>query len=72
MNVIIFDNGSGGVGIITPSPKYLASLMGANQITEMGAIALIALKDAPNNAVYEIIDDSTLPWDKPRELWRWE
>lgn len=60
MQVIIFDNGSGGVGIITPALK--------SGLT----IEQVAAKDVPTGADFEIVNDSTLPWDKPRELWTWE
>ena len=59
MQVIIFDNGSGGVGIITPAPK--------SELT----IEQVAAKDVPNGAAFEIVDDSILPWDEPRETWEW-
>ena len=59
MQVIIFDNGLGGVGIITPAPN--------SGLT----IDQVAAKDVPNGAAYEIVDDSVLPWDEPRELWEW-
>lgn len=59
MQVIIFDNGLGGVGIITPAPK--------SGLT----IEQVAAKDVPGGAAFEIVDDSTLPWDKPRETWEW-
>jgi len=60
MQVIIFDNGLGGVDIITPAPK--------NELT----IEQLADKRVPSGASFEIVDDSTLPWGKPRELWVWE
>ena len=59
MQVIIFDNGN-GVSIITKAPKSSKTL------------EEIAVKSVPNGASWEIVDDSTLPWDKPRELWTWE
>ena len=59
MQVIIFDNGNGGVGIITPAPK--------SRLT----IEQVAAKDVPNGAAFEIVDGDTLPWDKPRDLWGW-
>ena len=59
MQVIIFDNGQGGVGIITPAPK--------SGLT----VEEIAAKDVPSGQAYEIVDDSILPWDQPRETWEW-
>ena len=58
MKVIIFDNGN-GVSVITPAPN---SDLTAEQV---------AAKDVPNGAAFEIVDDSILPWDKPRETWEW-
>ena len=62
MQVIIFDNGQGGVGIITPTAEWL----------EQGkTVEQCAAKDVPQGAAYEIVDDSILPWDQPRETWEW-
>jgi len=64
MDVIIFDKTNDsdptGVGVITPVLK--------SGLT----IEEIAAKDVPNGAAYEIVDDSVLPLDNPRELWEWE
>lgn len=59
MQVIIYPNDEDGVSIITPSPK--------SELT----IDEIAAKDVPDGKPFEIINDSILPWDKPRESWEW-
>jgi len=98
MDVIIFNNGSGGVSVLRPAPKYLNELTAKG---DSGPISTIALMDVPviltqngfingkavfigdlvkrseaanltfNEVAYEIVDDSTLPTDKPRDLWGW-
>jgi len=63
MDVIIFDKSGDsdptGVGIISPSPSWKGTL------DELAAEVL-------QGQSYEIVDNSTLPKDKPRELWVWE
>jgi hypothetical protein len=59
MQVIIFPNDEGGVSIITPAPNSGFT------------IEEVAAMDVPNGKPFEIVDDSTLPWDKPRALWEW-
>ena len=63
MQVIIFDNGS-GVSVISGF---------TSDVTDLDAhiAELKSRGDVPLNAAYEIVDDSTLPWDKPRDFWEW-
>lgn len=60
MDVIIFPTDDGGVAVIAPSPKATLTMEER------------AAKFVPDGKPFEIVDDSILPWDKPRELWEWE
>jgi len=66
MNVIIFDKTADSdptdVGVINAAPKWLAEGHTIDELVHL----------VPNGAAYEIVDDSVLPHDKPRELWTWE
>lgn len=59
MQVIIYDNGVNGVGIITPV------LNNGKTIEE------IAAKSVPTGADFEIVDDSTISTDIPNEFMEW-
>jgi len=50
MKVIIYTNESGGVSVVTPTGDL--------------PLEVVAQKDTPDNADYEIIDDSELPSDR--------
>lgn len=59
MQVIIYDNGINGVGIITP-------------VLNVGkTIEEVAAKCVPNGADFEIVDDSTISTDIPNEFMEW-
>ncbi len=59
MQIIIYENSVGGVGIITP-------------VLNIGkAIEEIAAKSVPTGAAFEIVDDSIIDKSIPIELLRW-
>lgn len=59
MQIIIFENSTGGVSIITP-------------VLNLGkTIEEIAAKSVPTGAAFEIVDDSVIDKSVPIELLRW-
>jgi len=64
---LIYDNG-GTASVITPAPKFLASLSG----TDEEKLIHIANKDLPTGTKYEIIDDSVDLSDRAfRNAWEY-
>ena len=64
---LIYDNG-GIASVITPAPKFLASLSG----TDEEKLIHIANKDLPTGTKYEIIDDSVDLTDRAfRNAWEY-
>ena len=64
---LIYDNG-GTASVITPAPKFLASLSG----TDEEKLIHIADKDLPTGTKYEIIDDSVDLSDRAfRNAWEY-
>lgn len=59
MQVIIYDNGINGVGIITPI------------LNDGKTIEEVAAKSVPNGADFEIVDKSTISTAIPNELMEW-
>ena len=62
MEVIIFDNGSGGVGTITPTAEWY---------DQGKTIEECAEKDVPQGQAWEIVDSETLDTTAPDELREW-
>lgn len=67
MQVIIFDRTnddrySANVGVLTAKDE--SKLEEAFQKNVASGTIL-------EGSAYEIVDDSTLPWDQPRESWEW-
>lgn len=68
--VIIFPNGSGGVAVMYPAPKYLESLITDEVNNEDTALNLVAQKDVPTGTPYRIVPLADIPADRTdREAW---
>ena len=72
MQVIIFDRTNDGrhsvnVSIISLTPEGIAN----GDTLESEFNKGLANGNILPDTAYEIVDDSTLPWSKPRELWEW-
>lgn len=59
MQVIIFQQGHGGVSVIYPAPEY------ADQVEE------VARADVPEGAAWRIVSLAELPPRESRDRWRW-
>ena len=64
---IIFENSEGGVSIIVPTPKHLATLEG----TDAEKMEQIAADSVPYGVDYEVVEDSVVPSDRTfRNAWK--
>ena len=76
---IIYEQGNGVVAILTPTPKFLASLKGAQAadgsyatLTDEEKLIHVANKDLPTGTKYEIIADSVDLTDRTfRDAWEY-
>ena len=65
---IIYEQGNGVVAILTPTPKFLATLTG----TDEEKLIHVANKDLPTGTKYEIIADSVDLTDRTfRDAWEY-
>ncbi len=68
MKIIFKQEDSELVGVIYPEPKFLNSLEGS----ELDRLVMLANKDLPAGAKYEVVEDDVVPETKEeRRNWRY-